>query len=210
MIVVKNNEASEYYANYCTKSWEAVGLKVQRFDAIVPDNLNSLNQIRWKKYSDQKKYSRLNINVEITDTEKACFYSHYMLWKKCIEKKEPILVIEHDSYLEHPENLWIDSDCGMIFYDKASMGSYVIFPWFAQIVVNHLKKSGIGGGPYGILEDIARRHKAINKHVNIRHKRYKAASNQVMSDRYGNTIEHFCTSNPHLFNPDAFHKFIKI
>lgn len=210
MIVVKDNEASEYYANYCVGSWETIGLKVQRFDAITPKDLKNLNQIRWKEYSTQIKYEKLNIKAKITDTEKACFYSHYMLWKKCIDQKEPILVIEHDSYLECPENLWFDSECGMIFYDKASMGAYVIFPWFAKLAIDYLKRTKVGGGPYAILEGCARVNKIMNKHVNIRHEKFKAASNQVMSDRYGNTIDHYCTSNPQLFDPEQFHEFIKI
>jgi GR25 family glycosyltransferase involved in LPS biosynthesis len=28
-----------------------------------------------------------------------CFFSHYYLWKKCIETNEPILILEHDGYL---------------------------------------------------------------------------------------------------------------
>ena len=27
---------------------------------------------------------------------KYCFLSHYSLWKKCVELKEPIMILEHD------------------------------------------------------------------------------------------------------------------
>jgi hypothetical protein len=207
---MKDNEASEYYANYCIKSWEAFGLEVKRFDAIVPKDLQNLNELKWEKYSSSIKYLKLNINVEFTDTEKGCFYSHYMLWKKCIEKQKPIMVLEHDAYLEKPENLWFDPEYGIIFFDKAATGSYVIFPWFAEKIVNFLARNTIKIGPYATIENIAIVEKIREKVVNVKHSMYKAASNQVMSDQYGNTIEHFCNSNRDLFNKKAFHKFKKI
>ncbi len=210
MIVIKNNEASEYYADYCTKSWESFGLHVQRFDAIVPEDLENLKDLKWEKYSSSKKYKKLNIKAEFTDTEKGCFYSHYMLWKKCIKKKMPIMILEHDSYLEHPEKLWFDLEYGIIFFDKAATGSYVIFPWFAEKLINLLNKININAGPYATIEKFAINEKIKDKVVTVSHKKFEAASNQVMSDKYGNTIEHFCTSNRDLFNPNDFHKFKKI
>lgn len=208
MIVIKDNEASEYYANYCTKNWEIFGLEVKRFDAIVPKDLESLKELKWEKYN--ARYLDKNIEAEFTDTEKGCFYSHYMLWKKCIEKNEPIMVLEHDSYLENPENLWFDSKYGIIFYDKAATGSYVIFPWFAKKIIDYLKDININYGLYGTIHKFADKEKIRDKVVNVKHKNYKAASNQVMSDKHGNTIEHFSTSNRHLFKPNSFHKFKKI
>lgn len=210
MIVIKENEASNYYANYCIESWKKIGLEVKIFDAITPKDLPKLNDIKWIKYSIQKKYKKLKINAEITETERACFYSHYFLWKKCANMNIPIMVIEHDSYLESPDNLWFDTNYDMIFYDKASMGSYVIMPWFAKMVIDYMKNIKIGFGPYALLYNCAKENGVLEKLVNTSHREYKAASNQVMSDTYGNTIEHFCNSNPELFNPEDFHKFIKI
>lgn len=210
MIVIKDNKASEYYAEYCKKSWENIGLKVNKFDAIVPKDLQNLNNIKWSTYSNQNKYTKLGLKVEITETEKACFYSHYTLWEKCISKQLPIMILEHDSYLETPNNLWFDTEYGIIFYDKAAMGSYIIMPWFARLLIDYIKSKKIEGGPYSIIHNCGRYNKISSKVINSSHKKYKAASNQVMSEIYGNTIEHFCNSNPELFNPEDFHKFIKI
>lgn len=210
MIVIKGNKASEYYANYCKKSWENFGINVNIFDAITPKDLKDLKDIKWHKYSDQQKYKDINMNVEITDTEKSCFYSHYMLWKKCVSRNTPILVLEHDAYLENSENLWFDMDYGMIFSDDAATGSYVVFPWFAKLLIDYIKKYKIGSGPYSIIESCAVFNNVKNKLVNKRHKKFKAASNQVMSEKYGSTIEHFCNLNPNFFNSNAFHKFKKI
>jgi Glycosyltransferase family 25 (LPS biosynthesis protein) len=210
MIVIKDNKASEFYAEYCKKSWKNIGLEVNKFDAITPKDLQNLNKIKWYKHSLQKKYTKLKINVDITETEKACFYSHYTLWEKCVKKQLPIMILEHDSYLESPENLWFDLEYGIIFYDKAAMGSYIIMPWFAQLLINYIKTIYIGCGPYSVIASCGRNNRISSKVINDTHKKYKAASNQVMSEIYGNTIEHFCNSNPELFNPEDFHKFIKI
>lgn len=210
MIVIKGNEASEYYANYCRSSWQNFGITVNTFDAIVPNDLSNLNKIRFAKYSKGLKYTKRNLKAEITDTEKACFYSHYFLWEKCAKKNVPILILEHDSYLEHPDKLWFDMKYGMIFYDAAAMGSYVILPWFAKILLSYFKHRLVASGPYSFIENCAIDHKMKDLLVNVAHKKFKVASNQVMSDKYGNTIEHFCNSHPHFFNQKDFHEFIKI
>jgi hypothetical protein len=191
MIVIKNNEKSEYYANYCIKSWESYGIKVNRFDAIVPKDLIDLTELKWNDYVNRINYEKQNLKVKMTDTEKSCFSSHYMLWKKCVEMDKPILILEHDCYLEIPENLWFNSKYGTIFYDKAASGSYVMFPWFAKVVVNFIKGIKIDRGLYALLYVIAYLTDNLEKHVCDSHPKYKAASNQVMSKVYGNTIEHF-------------------
>jgi GR25 family glycosyltransferase involved in LPS biosynthesis len=33
---------------------------------------------------------------------KGCFYSHYRLWKKCVELNEPIIILEHDAIITAP------------------------------------------------------------------------------------------------------------
>lgn len=210
MIVIKGNEASEYYANHCIKSWKNFGINVKKFDAITPDDLPNNNFIKWKEYSDQDKYLLKGLKVPITDTEKACFTSHYMLWKKSAEENIPILVLEHDAYLETPENLWYDTTCGMIYFDKAAMGSYVIMPWFAKIIMDAIEMFNVGSGPYGFLYAVVVKYELKDLYVNDRHPLYVAASNQVMSKKYGNTIDHYYNSQPDLIKRHGKHKFIMI
>lgn len=192
MIVIKGNKTSEFYADYCTKSWTDIGLNVIRFDAITPDKLEEMSKYKhkWDKYVNRLNYIRRNLKIEISETEKSCFYSHYLLWEKCVRRNQPILVLEHDSYLEYPENIWIDFKYGMIFYDKAAMGSYIIFPWFAKEILKFLKKIHIDRGPYSLLYAFAHKYGLLEYFVNDKHLKYKVASNQVMSEEYGNTIEH--------------------
>jgi GR25 family glycosyltransferase involved in LPS biosynthesis len=210
MIVIKGNEASEYYASYCIDSWKNVGFDVKIFDAIVPADLPSLKELTFTEYSHQKKYTDLGLKVPITDTEKACYYSHFCLWKKASRINRPLMVLEHDSYLDKPWNLWYDKMSAMIFYDEASMGSYIINPSFARGMVDKLKRMKISSGPYSMLEKYAVDSGIESRFVNKKNPLFVAASNQVMSDKYKNTIEHYCNENTSLFRKEAFHRFIKI
>jgi GR25 family glycosyltransferase involved in LPS biosynthesis len=200
MIVIKNNEASEFYAKYCKKSWEDIGIEVKIFDAIVPDDLSRLKELRWSKYVNRLSYEKRNLQVEMTETEKACLYSHYLLWKKCVSKNRPLLILEHDAYLDCPENLWFDFKYGIIFYDKAATGSYVIFPWFAKELVEFAKNVFIDRGIYALLYIFAHKKNLKEYLVDVFHPKYKSASDQVMSEKYGNTIEHYYLNKANVYN----------
>lgn len=210
IITIKNNEASEYYTNYVIPSWNKANIFPEKFDAITPSTL--LKEVRFSKYSTGKKYVNLGIKAEITPTEKAVFCSHYSLWWDCIKDNTPYLIMEHDSFLEKPENLFYEKEYGIIFYDKGAMGSYLLQPWFAKLLVEpiYMRHIILDSGPYWYVDAVGRKH--LNKHfvVNDRHYRFNPASNQVMSKKYGNTIEHFCNSHPEYWSPEDFHKFIEI
>lgn len=208
MIVIKDNEASEYYADFCSESWECFGIKVKRFDAITPKNLSEVNNLKWSKFSNQQKYIRRNLKVLITETEKACFMSHYLLWKKSAETNKPILILEHDVWLEKPNKLWYDEKCGIIFFDRAAMGSYVINPWFAKRLIEYIKNiKKILSGPYALIYNFSNEKNYTSLVINDCHKLYDPASRQVMSRKYGNTIEHYCNLYPEHFPKEHFHQF---
>lgn len=185
MIVIADSEASNYYANYTKKSWEDLGIKVNFFDAITPDKIQKSKTLNFSKYSTATKYATKNIKKVISETEKACWHSHYFLWEECYFSNEPILVLEHDSMLIHPENLWMEDSYGIIFFDAAAMGSYILTPKFAKKLIIKARTTKISTGPYGFI------HEFGSSVVNIRHKKFKIASNQVMSKKYGNTINHY-------------------
>lgn len=192
-IVIQGNEKSEYYFDYCRPSWEKAGIKVKRFDAITPDVMP--RDLQFAKYSSAAKYTKKGIQAEISPTEKACFYSHFYLWQKASMSARPMLILEHDTFLEKPENLWYDKKYGAIFYDKAAMGSYIMQPSFANDFVDYIydisltKK--ISSGPFAYIRSFGDLNNRQDEIVNDVHPKYKPASNQVMSRKYGNTISHF-------------------
>lgn len=208
MIVMPNNEASQYYANFCKPSWERVGVRVNIFDAVTPTTLHRHNQLTFSKYSNAVKYTSKGLKAPFTDTEKACWYSHFILWQECCYMNSPILILEHDTYLEHPENLWYDDNYGIIFYDKAAMGSYIIQPFFAKKLVDYVMTNVIDVGPYSTIHSFGQNYPSLQSLiVNNLHVNYNPASNQVLSSRYGNTIEHYCNMFPEHWPADHFHTF---
>lgn len=91
MIVVKDNPISEHYRDLCLPSWEEKGFKVNIFDAVTPETLDQYNELTFGK-----KVNKHNKVLDFTETEKAVWYSHYLLWKRCFDNNTPLIVCEHD------------------------------------------------------------------------------------------------------------------
>lgn len=196
MIVIEGDEKSEYYHDYCKPSWENIGVNVERFKAITPSVLHKQKDLKFAKYSASPKYVIKNLNVEITNTEKACFYSHFRLWQESVFLNRPILILEHDCILQDPLKLWYNADYGIIFYDRAAMGSYVIQPRFAKDLIEHMFSVEISNGPYSHIETFAVKNNRLHEVVNVKHKLFSIASDQVMSRKYGSTIDHYSNDRP--------------
>ena len=103
IIRIKNNEISERMAKRCALSCEKINQPYQFFDAvdgtgselIYPENVHPIINLLKKS------------NTSLTQAEIACALSHFLLWVKCAELDEPIIILEHDAimlqpYLEHP------------------------------------------------------------------------------------------------------------
>lgn len=204
MIVIENNEASEYYSEYCTPSWKNVGINVEKFKAVVPSDLNKLKELTFVN-KNMTKYASMGVFPPHTPTEMACFYSHFKLWQECVYLNEPILILEHDSYLIDPSNLWFDNYYDIVFYDKGAMGAYVITPHYAQQLVNYTIMTNINCGPYGFIESfsdqVLKRSERIVMNNSLRRNfnLFKPACNQVKSEKFGFTIIH-------TFDTDEFKK----
>lgn len=98
LIRIKDHPLSEKESKDCLRSADLYSYKedIQIFDAITPK----------RGYKDILG-DRPNIfdNYPRPDRVACCFASHYLLWKKCIELNEPILILEHDAIFidEFPE-----------------------------------------------------------------------------------------------------------
>lgn len=88
IITLNSNEDSIKSAQQAIQSAKDVGYaeSIEMFDAVLPNEWKEI--LPYENTFD--KYQRPN-NVG------ACFASHYLLWKKCIEINEPILILEHDA-----------------------------------------------------------------------------------------------------------------
>ena len=94
LIRIKHNKDSVRSAEQTIQSAKDVGYTepIEMFDAVLPNE--------WK---DILPYENTFSHYARPDNVGACFASHYLLWKKCVELNEPILILEHDAIFK--ENL---------------------------------------------------------------------------------------------------------
>lgn len=90
IIRLKGHELSEKLARECAQSCESLNIKYELFDAFTKQNGIKL----LTNYNVQS--SVLVHDDEWTDGTIGCLASHYFLWRKCIETKEPFFILEHD------------------------------------------------------------------------------------------------------------------
>lgn len=139
MISVTDDPVSQAYRKYCEPTWREFNLR--HFEAVTAETQSQYDFIQFGQKG----------NRDLTDTEKACFYSQYFLWKKCLNEKVPILVLEHDAFLERPEWIKFDPRFDVTFYGQHSMEAVMYHPRFAQKLINHVE-SNIVTGPMSVVD----------------------------------------------------------
>ena len=87
MIGIPHSEVSRMYMDHTMESWDDYDLHI--FSAVTPRDLKHYNNLSF----------HLTRGRKFTPTEKAVWYSHFLLWKKCWEEKKPLIIVEHDSIL---------------------------------------------------------------------------------------------------------------
>lgn len=92
VITISHNEKSLKAAQRCATSARKFGMECHHWEATTPkDNIMELYEkegINPSRFDEQ--YSRLENCM-------AAFYSHYSLWKKCVELGHEITIFEHDA-----------------------------------------------------------------------------------------------------------------
>lgn len=111
IITIYNNQRSVSASERCIKSTK---IPVKKFDAITEQHASKLMRdlgITWNypwEGTENDFASGLTKTAYTTANplkRVACFLSHYLLWKKCAEQDEPILVLEHDAIFISPLDL---------------------------------------------------------------------------------------------------------
>lgn len=97
VITLKGHAYSEACADRCIKS--AKGIEVERFEAVGPERSESVMKDLdlswtwgngWKNLKHHPYGGGLPARI-------GCAMSHYLLWRKCVDIAEPILILEHDA-----------------------------------------------------------------------------------------------------------------
>lgn len=106
VITLKNHDYSEQVANRCIASAETYGVSVEKFYGVNKQNAIKTMQefgLKWTWADNNTRMTYCPItylrqhpygNVE---SKIGCSMSHFLLWRKCVELDEPILILEHDS-----------------------------------------------------------------------------------------------------------------
>ena len=102
IIRLKENKHSNYIAEACVDQAKKFNIDVEYFDAINGNDVEEhYKKTRVPRPSKALKKGKLGVL--------GCFFSHYYLWRKCMEDKQqiPYLILEHDGYIIKPitENL---------------------------------------------------------------------------------------------------------
>ena len=107
IITLEGNPYSERSANRCAFSGNKYHLYMEYFDAIHKDNaIETMEEegLEWTWNTKdviaglkQFEYKTKDIRLKI-----ACSMSHYLLWKRCVEIKKPIIILEHDAVFINP------------------------------------------------------------------------------------------------------------
>lgn len=197
IIVIRDNKTSEFYYNKVLPIWNEIGIYPKRFDAITPNNLPSEPLKFHKNYA--AKYAFMK-GKQFTETEKSCFYSHFLLWKKCVELNKKILILEHDTVPFNPKLLFYREPVWFKTFDKGAMGCYVIDPFFAKLGILRILNQGVCSGPLGELQHFfcgnhgTGEQSPIVKRGNLFHmnssKNYIPACTQIYHSGYSTTISH--------------------
>ncbi|KKN12329.1 hypothetical protein LCGC14_1017480 [marine sediment metagenome] len=109
VITIRGNEYSEDKASRCVETGVTVGkIDVETYFGVDKDRAQTVMRkhgLEWT-WADknrtlqvcpisnlyQRPYYGADLNSKI-----GCSMSHYLLWKKCVELDEPILILEHDA-----------------------------------------------------------------------------------------------------------------
>ncbi len=157
MIVIKDNPISEYYASIALPEWTRLGFNVEVFDAYTPTRQPEHFKLNFQPLTS-KKYTKRNIKKVATPTEQGCWNSHAALWLKCIELKQPILILEHDCYPIDEKHITHNPKHSFVTFDSTGSGSYIITPAFAKLLWDVIKERGkIDHGPCGFVDYVIKK-----------------------------------------------------
>jgi hypothetical protein len=152
VIAIKDHPVSESQLQDCLSSAENFKWKIETFWGI---NGHTLTDDSWLEISVKPLLNKPTMNRKGTW---GCFFSHWILWNKCVDLNEPIIVLEHDAIIQEP---WrpIEIDTAMIklhrYYKQKnpkydddsglwspSTHAYCLLPKHAEKLINFAKSVG--------------------------------------------------------------------
>ena len=202
MIRVKGDRVSEKYADYCKQSWE--GFNLALVDAVTPETLHEQSGVT---------FGRRGNGRELTATEKACFYSQYNLWKKCAIENVPILVLEHDAWLETPSAIQYNPNLEVQFLGQHSMEAVMYHPRFAKRLMKYCDTRPVSGPMQLVDTLVGYLNKGAQSRFALPHARYMgpfAPVKSVIDPNLGTTVNHDGTTADRLVKDRDLFKIVDV
>lgn len=210
MISISDNPVSQHYRDICKPSWEEQGFNVIDFEAVTPETVEkeNMNELEFWKLIRRDGSTR-----EFTPTEKAIWWSHFVLWHKCLIRKKPIIVAEHDAMVvkDLPSVLYRPSKLKFAFLGTARgrnperkfviapCTAYYLTPEMASELVKVRTKrwftrrndNPVAIGIYMNVDGyVYSEWVRIKNEGRMRVEDYKQYTKQIVDDEIGTTIEH--------------------
>ena len=126
VITMNDRSFSEELADDCVASGKQFNINIEKFDAVQLDDVDPV----YKKFG-LRPFPKLKKSRD-TKGVRGCFCSHYLLWLKCIELNEPIMILEHDALFIRP----IPKDIVNKFSELCNLDAY---SRTSKVYEDHLK-----------------------------------------------------------------------
>lgn len=122
IITLSKNPRSVSSAERCIKS---ANIPIKKFEAVTEQFAPKLMRDLGVSWNYPWKGEEYDIKAGVKKTayttaepmrRVACFLSHYLLWKQCMEQDEPMLILEHDAIFVKPfdETDFLKAQCEII------------------------------------------------------------------------------------------------
>ena len=185
MIRIKGNQVSEGYANYCAPTWKQFDFEM--YDAVTPDTLDQQRGIK-------------AFRKDTTPTERACYYSQFNLWKRCALSRQPMIILEHDAWLSHPDAIVHNPYIDLQFLGTHAMEATLWSPSFAKHMVQWCGSNQVTGPMSDVDHQLGFFDKRNQSEVARPYTRMIGPASPVkcvLDPKHGNTIDHTKVDSRH-------------
>lgn len=84
--------------SFMQEQFDALNIPFEFFDAVY--GAETPNHPLFSKYDDQERLRRRGPGSSLSPAALGCYASHYLLWQRCVQLDQPVIVLEDDTVLE--------------------------------------------------------------------------------------------------------------
>ena len=154
IIYNKGSMLSRWSAGRTLATAKQCGVEAELFNGVHKDDHERMMRKFGLRWNPQAK--TWCDSVHHMDAVAGCFLSHYLLWKKCVELKEAIVILEHD--VEFNDKIIIPKEYND-FDGVINIGTPIWGSWWKdlrarkeRLIVRDISKCEKPHAPYGIFD----------------------------------------------------------